>query len=196
MARDAPAAPNKPRLCHLRKWSDFDGYGFNLHVEKGRAGHFVGRVDEDSPAVAGGLRQGDRIVEVNGVNVGNENHSQVVERIKSVVSEARLLVVDREGDVHYQQKEILISGSMDNILHRETPITNPYSGRQDAAVESSNTAGDPPDSHNTATGSIGGQDNILELSGSAKEAREKMKKRLDKSADMTLKDKYNLLQKL
>lgn len=120
----------RPRLCLLRKWPDFGGYGFNLHAETGRAGHYVGTVDPHSPAEAGGLLQDDRIVEVNGVNVGNENHRQVVERIKSVVDEAKLLVVDREGDVYYQQRKILITGSMDNVLLRETPITNPYSNRQ------------------------------------------------------------------
>lgn len=71
---DAPA----PRLCHLVKWSDFDGYGFNLHAEKSKTGQFVGKVDERSPAQAAGLREGDRIIEVNGVNIANENHRQVL----------------------------------------------------------------------------------------------------------------------
>ena len=66
-----------PRLCHLQKWADFDGYGFNLHADKTRSGQFVGKVDVDSPAEAAGLREGDRIIEVNGVNVSNENHRQV-----------------------------------------------------------------------------------------------------------------------
>ena len=70
---DAP----KPRLCHLRKISAFNGYGFNLHAEKGKAGQFIGKVDEGSPAQMAGLREGDRIIEVNGTNIGNENHSQV-----------------------------------------------------------------------------------------------------------------------
>ncbi len=29
---DAP----RPRLCHVKKWADFQGYGFNLHAEKGK----------------------------------------------------------------------------------------------------------------------------------------------------------------
>lgn len=52
------------RLCHVSKRADFDGYGFNLHAEKGRAGQFIGKVDEGSPAESAGLRQGDRIIEV------------------------------------------------------------------------------------------------------------------------------------
>jgi predicted metalloprotease with PDZ domain len=70
---DAPA----PRLCHLIKWHDFDGYGFNLHAEKSKTGQFVGKVDDQSPAQAAGLREGDRIIEVNGVNIVCENHRQV-----------------------------------------------------------------------------------------------------------------------
>ena len=76
-----PDAP-RPRLCHVIKRPDFSGYGFNLHAEKARPGQFIGKVDEDSPAEIAGLREGDRIVEVNGVNISQENHKQVVQRIK------------------------------------------------------------------------------------------------------------------
>ena len=54
----------RPRLCHVTKWPDFDGYGFNLHAEKSRPGQFIGQVDEMSPAEMSGLKEGDRIVEV------------------------------------------------------------------------------------------------------------------------------------
>ena len=70
------AAP-RPRLCHLHKSPDFSGYGFNLHAEKGKAGQYIGKVDPGSPAEKAGVREGDRLVEVNGTNVGSENHSQV-----------------------------------------------------------------------------------------------------------------------
>ena len=60
------SSPPPPRLCHLKKWAHFDGYGFNLHAEKNKPGQFVGKIDADSPAEAAGLREGDRIVEVNG----------------------------------------------------------------------------------------------------------------------------------
>ncbi|ESP04688.1 hypothetical protein LOTGIDRAFT_198460, partial [Lottia gigantea] len=88
----------RPRLCHILKWPDFQGYGFNLHAEKGKAGQFIGKVDEDSPASSAGLKSGDRIVEVNGVNIGNENHQQVVKRVKQGGDQTKLLVVDDETD--------------------------------------------------------------------------------------------------
>ena len=52
--------PPQPRLCHITKVPDFDGYGFNLHAEKNKPGQFVGKIDPGSPAEVAGLREGDR----------------------------------------------------------------------------------------------------------------------------------------
>lgn len=73
----------EPRLCHLKKWPHFQGYGFNLHAERAKTGQHIGKVDVDSPAESAGLREGDRIIEVNCVNISNENHQQVVKRIRN-----------------------------------------------------------------------------------------------------------------
>ena len=120
-----PDAP-KPRLCHLRKWPDFAGYGFNLHAERGKAGQFIGTVDPMSPAVAAHVRPGDRIIEVNGTNIGSENHQQVVQRIKAVADETTLLVVDQETDNYYKDLKMVVRGDMDNVDVLETPVTNPF----------------------------------------------------------------------
>lgn len=96
------------RICHVVKRDDFDGYGFNLHAEKGRPGQYIGKVDEGSPAESAGLRQGDRIIDVNGINIGSETHKQVVERIKSVQNQTRLLVIDPRADIHDHQQLIQI----------------------------------------------------------------------------------------
>ncbi|XP_049881956.1 Na(+)/H(+) exchange regulatory cofactor NHE-RF1 [Pectinophora gossypiella] len=82
-----------PRLCHVRKVPDFDGYGFNLHAEKGKPGQYIGKVDDGSPAERAGLRRGDRILEVNGSSIADESHKQVVARIKERPDDAELLVV-------------------------------------------------------------------------------------------------------
>lgn len=84
----------KPRLCVMLKAEG--GYGFHLHGEKGKSGQFIRKVEPGSPAEASGLRAGDRVVAVNGVNVEKETHHQVVQRIKAVENETRLLVVDPE----------------------------------------------------------------------------------------------------
>lgn len=100
--KDSQAASNgtkyEARLCHVVKREDFDGYGFNLHAEKGRPGQYIGKVDDGSPAEAAGLRQGDRIIEVNGTNITTETHKKVVELIKGVPNETKLLVIDPRAD--------------------------------------------------------------------------------------------------
>lgn len=88
----------KARFCHIVKWEHFDGYGFNLHAEKGKPGQYIGKVDEGSPAEAAGLRQGDRILEVNGESIANKTHKQVVELIKTLPNETKLLVVDPDDE--------------------------------------------------------------------------------------------------
>ena len=111
---DLTNAP-RPRQCHLKKWPDFQGYGFNLHAEKGKVGQFIGKVDPGSPSAVTGLKENDRIVEVNGVNVGNENHQQVVERIKANPNETKLLVVDKETDDYYKEKKMIIKSDQPNV---------------------------------------------------------------------------------
>lgn len=118
---EAPA----PRLCHLIKWPDFDGYGFNLHAERSNPGQFIGKIDDDSPAQLAGLREGDRIIEVNGVNINNENHRQVVERIKANAEEARLLVVDPAADLWYREHDLVVKSSQMNVVYKRTPVPRP-----------------------------------------------------------------------
>ena len=89
------SVPPQPRLCHVKKWSHFDGYGFNLHAEQNKPGQFIGNIDPGSPAEAAGLKEGDKIVEVNGVNVNQENHKQVVHRIISNCIRLLLIILSR-----------------------------------------------------------------------------------------------------
>ncbi|XP_013388194.1 proteoglycan 4 isoform X13 [Lingula anatina] len=121
MSSYVPEDAPQVRLCHLRKWSDFNGYGFNLHAEKGKAGQYIGKVDPDSPAEAARLKEGDRIVEVNGVNIGNENHQQVVSRVKAGGDETRLLVVDAEADNYYKEHKIVIRNDLPSVVVFATP---------------------------------------------------------------------------
>ncbi|UJR31445.1 hypothetical protein I4U23_018938 [Adineta vaga] len=120
----------RPRLCHLRRWPNFVGYGFNLHCEKSKPGQYIGKVDPDSPAESAGLKEYDRIIEVNYVPIGNENHKQVVARIKEGVSrngtkyheEVILLVLDPDADAYYKDKSLVVRSSNSNVDKRETEI--------------------------------------------------------------------------
>ncbi|XP_071442667.1 Na(+)/H(+) exchange regulatory cofactor NHE-RF1 [Hetaerina americana] len=140
------------RLCHIMKWDHFDGYGFNLHAEKGVPGQYIGKVDPGSPAEATGLKQGDRIVEVNGVNITTETHKAVVQRIKAVPNETKLLVVDSEADKYYKENSIVIKGILPDILHLKTP--DPFgqdNGKEDVSDNRSQVS-----ESSAATGDIEG----------------------------------------
>ncbi len=115
---DAP----RPRNCHIVKRPDFQGYGFNLHAEKARPGQFIGKVDENSPAEDAGLREGDRIIEVNGVNISQENHKQVVQRIKAISNETSLLVVDKSTDEYYKKQGIVVTSSLSSVLNSSSEV--------------------------------------------------------------------------
>uniref|UniRef100_H3DK57 PDZ domain-containing protein n=2 Tax=Tetraodon nigroviridis TaxID=99883 RepID=H3DK57_TETNG len=82
----------RPRLCVLEKGES--GYGFHLHTEKGKSGQFIRLVEPDTPASASGLLAGDRLMFVNGENVEDESHQQVVSRIRATTGALKLIVVD------------------------------------------------------------------------------------------------------
>ena len=62
------------------KSEEYAGYGFNLYQEKNKPGQYIGRIEAGSPADRAGLKENDRLVEVNNVNIAGENHKQVVAR--------------------------------------------------------------------------------------------------------------------
>jgi len=104
--------PHPPRLLELTKWPNFPGFGFNLHAEKARQGQFIGKIDCGSPSEAAGMREGDRLVEVNGANVAMENHKQVVTRIRTSGSNCLLLLADRECDAWHREQGIVIRSDL------------------------------------------------------------------------------------
>lgn len=93
----------KPRLVHIKEQGGVKGFGFNLKVIDGNIGQIIGIVDPGSPAEAAGLRYGDRLLEVNGVNVEFcSSHRDVVRQIKSIPNETKLLVINMDSYEHYR----------------------------------------------------------------------------------------------
>jgi len=92
----------------------FKGYGFTMHLNRDKSAHFVGKVEPNSPADYGDLKEGARIVEVNGVNVEHEPHHDVGERIRRCTQEARLLVEMAVEEV---------DGAYSNIVSYQTTTT-------------------------------------------------------------------------
>lgn len=136
-----------PRLCHVVKWSDSDGFGFHLLADKQRKGQYIGKVDPGSAAEGAGLQTGDRIIEVNGVCVLEETHKQVVQRIKSIPNETKLLVIDPAGQSYYNERNIPISSSLPNVKSIKTPAHQPNRPSTLALTESATPAkAQPPSS--------------------------------------------------
>ena len=104
-----------------------------MHAEKGKHGQYVGQIDKGSPAVSAGLREGDRIVEVDGHNIGTDSHAQVVGRIRSCGDSVWLLVVDKNTDEYCANNdidvsedcgvelEVIVCSAVDPNLPTETP---------------------------------------------------------------------------
>jgi sodium/hydrogen exchange regulatory cofactor NHE-RF2 len=212
----------EPRLCHVSKRADFDGYGFNLHAEKGRPGQYIGKVDELSPAEGSGLRQGDRIIEVNGSNIGAETHKQVVERIKSVSDHTKLLVIDPKADIHNHQQLALIeklkkSVTVDSAVDHENnngkamepeihiSNNNNSSPPMETKVETNGNGTNGTGTHGTA--SIDSTDSAtttsstgtlhLPMTVAEMRAQLKSKKRPDpKTEGLDVRKKYEIIQKM
>ncbi|XP_028993634.1 Na(+)/H(+) exchange regulatory cofactor NHE-RF3 [Betta splendens] len=92
--------PHKPRIINMSKGPD--GFGFLLREEPRRKGHFIKDVDRGSPAERAGLKEMDRLVAVDGKDVENCSHEQVVERFRQSGAQCRLLVVDKDTDEMYK----------------------------------------------------------------------------------------------
>lgn len=179
---------DKARLCHIKKRDSFDGYGFNLHAEKGKPGQYIGKVDEGSPAEAAGLRQGDRILEVNGESITNKTHKQVVELIKANSDETKLLVID-------PCEPVTEDGTNGNAIIPTNPTNNGTDSKNSNSDNSSNKLDN--NHHNNHKEKENGR--TLNLSMTAAELRAKLaaKKKFDpKKEAMDFKQKFDIVQKL
>lgn len=111
------------RLCHLVRRPDFDGYGFTLHDEKERRVETVATVEPGSPAEAAGLHLKDIIIEVNGVSVQGASHQDILDRIKSLPNEMRLLVASDSTAFWNKGRDTTISGSLPSVTELSSATT-------------------------------------------------------------------------
>ncbi|XP_058249289.1 Na(+)/H(+) exchange regulatory cofactor NHE-RF3 [Hemibagrus wyckioides] len=71
----------KPRVIALSK-REGQTYGFFLRAEEGVEGHLVRALEMGGPAELVGLKDGDRIIRVNGIFVDNLEHNQVADLVR------------------------------------------------------------------------------------------------------------------
>ncbi|XP_047457074.1 Na(+)/H(+) exchange regulatory cofactor NHE-RF3 [Mugil cephalus] len=117
-----PAATNgvskqalKPKLCYLIKSST--GYGFSVRSISGEKGTYMIEVFSGSVAERAGVKVNDRLVEVNGENVENATHDQVVEAIQRGGNTVMFLLVDEKTDKSYQKKRAKIGSWLATTKH-------------------------------------------------------------------------------
>ncbi|PWA31557.1 hypothetical protein CCH79_00002667 [Gambusia affinis] len=77
-----------------------------VSLQRRGCGHFIREVDKGSPAEKAGLREMDRVVAVNGTDVDNCSHEQVVDWIRLCDNTCSFLVVDKDTDQMYKQGKV------------------------------------------------------------------------------------------
>ncbi|KAM4872495.1 Na(+)/H(+) exchange regulatory cofactor NHE-RF3 isoform 1-T2 [Thomomys bottae] len=97
----------RPRLCYLVK--DGNSYGFSLQTVQGKAGVCVTDITPHGVAMRAGVLSDDHLIEVNGENVENANHEQVVEKVKKAGARIVFLLMDRDTyKRHREQKKPIL----------------------------------------------------------------------------------------
>ncbi|XP_026777870.1 NHERF family PDZ scaffold protein 4b isoform X1 [Pangasianodon hypophthalmus] len=81
-----------PRVCVLKR-EEGQNFGFHLRLEKGRPGHIIRQVELLGAAEKSGLRDGDRLLEVNEHFVDDIEHMEAAHRIQISGPQLCLLVL-------------------------------------------------------------------------------------------------------
>ena len=104
-------APLIVRLCHLKKDSKTIEYGFNLRGKSCENCRYIGKVDTNTKADLAGLRSGDKILEINRVNIHKMRHEEIIQLIKAGLTrngkkhknEVLFMVIDEAIDEKFRQ---------------------------------------------------------------------------------------------
>ncbi|VDM60942.1 unnamed protein product [Angiostrongylus costaricensis] len=79
--------------------NDTDGFGFIIISSLNRSGSTIGQILENSPAEnCGNLKVGDRVVAVNGIDIRNLSHGEIVGLIKASGLTVRLTIAPPLSD--------------------------------------------------------------------------------------------------
>ncbi|XP_018424615.1 PREDICTED: Na(+)/H(+) exchange regulatory cofactor NHE-RF4 [Nanorana parkeri] len=100
---DISCVPYRTRKLHLVRSPQ--GYGFLLRQEKclSGQGQFLRELDPGLPAEVSGMREGDRLLAVNGQSAEDLEHEDIVSIIQQSGNQVTLVVVSNEGDRFYSE---------------------------------------------------------------------------------------------
>ncbi|XP_051253928.1 Na(+)/H(+) exchange regulatory cofactor NHE-RF3-like isoform X2 [Dicentrarchus labrax] len=97
---------SRPRLCHISRHQEH-GLGMAIISVEGQKGQYVVSTETDGPAERAGVRNGDRLIWMNGVMVSTLTHT-VLSRTVKKSGEVTLLVVDSESECCYLKRKMPI----------------------------------------------------------------------------------------
>ncbi|XP_061483949.1 Na(+)/H(+) exchange regulatory cofactor NHE-RF3 [Rhineura floridana] len=100
-------SPLQPRECKLNR-KEKESYGFCLRIEKYKTGHLIRNVEKGSPAEKAGLKDGDRILRVDGIFVDKKDHEKVADLVKKSVDSVVFLVLDDKAYENAQKKKVCL----------------------------------------------------------------------------------------
>ena len=98
-------------------------FGFDLVTKVGRqiGDYFIDTVDEESPACISGIKPGDRLVEVDGIDVKNKTFEQVVQIINEAKCRCRLkLLVHPSVIINYGNPSVSNTGQRNKPNHHKS----------------------------------------------------------------------------
>ncbi|CAH8571038.1 unnamed protein product [Schistosoma rodhaini] len=119
MKESAESQNHRARLCHLKLWPNFSGYGFSLRTDSVKHEHKVENVEPLSPSESGGLLNGDIILMVNKKTVDRLSHTDVVKVIKER-SDVEMLVVQPKDLAYFRKFSDVISAAIKDPILCET----------------------------------------------------------------------------
>lgn len=115
LIRMPESAPN-PRICTIVS-KPGQKFGFTLNTYHKDSAKLISEIEPDSPSSFAGLRQWDRLVEVNGINVNRENHTQIKERIEKSGYRVQLMVLQESEYVWYEKNGLIPRSNQTNVIH-------------------------------------------------------------------------------
>ncbi|NXK49670.1 NHRF3 protein, partial [Chauna torquata] len=113
MANGAITAVPQPRLCYLVK--EEKGYGFSLKTTEGKKGLFIVDLSSQGAAAKAGVQNKDRLIEINGKNVENDTHEEVVEKVKKSGKHVMFLLSNEETDRYYTSQKMVLNKESANL---------------------------------------------------------------------------------
>uniref|UniRef100_A0A8C0VGN6 Na(+)/H(+) exchange regulatory cofactor NHE-RF3-like n=1 Tax=Cyanistes caeruleus TaxID=156563 RepID=A0A8C0VGN6_CYACU len=114
--RGTTAVP-QPWLCYLVK--EETGYGFSLKRQKGL---FIVELSSQGAAAKAGVQNNDRLIEINGKNVENDTHEEVVEKVKKSENHVMFLLSNEETDRYFTSQRMALSKENASLRLNLSPL--------------------------------------------------------------------------